>query len=224
VTAHVDVVFLDVGGVLYSDEPYERSLKLALREMGAEFTDEEYAEAYDECRQAQRGSFRRRLARRFLGSEDRASEISARAAPHWRYEPDALFPDVPDCISELRRNYRLGLIANQLGAVREPLERDGLTGTFELWAISEELGVEKPDPRIYEEAIRQAGVRPERAVMCGDRLDYDVEPAKRIGMRTVWLLRGEAPKDASQEQLAVPDVSVRSLGELPAAIENLASS
>ena len=64
-TEHVDVVFLDVGGVLYSDLPYERSLMLALREMGAKFSDEEYAGAYADSRRAQRGSFRRRLARRF---------------------------------------------------------------------------------------------------------------------------------------------------------------
>ena len=135
---------------------------------------------------------------------------------------DALFPDVPDCVAELRRGYRLGLIANQLGSVREALARDGLAAAFEIWAISEELGVEKPDPRIYEASVRRAGVHPDRAVMCGDRLDYDVEPATRAGMKTVWVLRGEAPADPTDEQLAVPDAVVRSLEELPSAIESLA--
>ena len=220
-TAHVDVVFLDVGGVLYSDTPYERSLMRALREMGATFTDEEYAESYMECRRAQHGSFRRRLATRFLGSDERAAELSVRAAPYWRYESDALFPDALDCVQELRRRYRLGLIANQLGAVREALERDGLAGAFEIWAISEELGVEKPDPRIFEAAVREADVGPYRAAMCGDRLDYDVEPARSAGMKTVWVLRGEAPDHPTEEQLSVPDASVRSLEDLPVAIDGL---
>jgi putative hydrolase of the HAD superfamily len=221
VSEHVDVIFLDVGGVLYSDVPYQRSLMLGLREMGARFTDEEYADAYRECRREQRGSFRRRLARRFLGSDERAPELTARAAPHWRYQPDALFPDVRDSVSALRARYRLGLIANQLGAVREALDRDGLAAAFDIWAISEELGVEKPDPRIYERAIELAEVPPHRAVMCGDRLDYDVEPARRAGMKTVWVLRGEAPDDPTPQQLEVPDGSVRSLEDLPAVIEEL---
>jgi HAD superfamily hydrolase (TIGR01662 family) len=214
-------VFLDVGGVLYSDEPYERSLKIALREMGAEFTDAEYERAYEECRRAQQGSFRRRLTRRFLGSEEAIDELAARAAPHWRYDTDALFPDVHVCVQRLRERYRLGLIANQLAAVREALERDGLADAFEIWAISEELGVEKPDPALYEHALQRAQVEPDRSVMCGDRLDYDVLPAKRIGMRTVWVLRGEAPSEPTPEQLGVPDAHVRSLEDLPRTIEGI---
>jgi putative hydrolase of the HAD superfamily len=40
-------------------------------------------------------------------------------------------------------------------------------------------------------------------------------------MRTAWVLRGEAPAEPSPEQLAVPDVWVRSLGELPSALGGL---
>jgi FMN phosphatase YigB (HAD superfamily) len=59
---------------------------------------------------------------------------------------------------------------------------------------------------------------PERTAMCGDRLDYDVRPAQAVGMRTVWVLRGEAPDDPTPEQLAEPDAAVRSLADLPAAL------
>ena len=64
-----------------------------------------------------------------------------------------------------------------------------------------------------------AGVPGERAAMVGDRLDYDVRPAKAVGMYTVWVLRGEAPDDPTAEQLAEPSASVRTLIELPAALE-----
>jgi putative hydrolase of the HAD superfamily len=121
-------------------------------------------------------------------------------------------------LSDLRR---LGLIANQLGAVRDALDRDGLADAFDVWAISEELGVEKPDPRIYRRALEEAKVDPERAVMVGDRLDYDIRPAKEVGMRTVWVLRGEAPSDPTPEQLGEPHASIRSLEELPATLEEL---
>jgi FMN phosphatase YigB (HAD superfamily) len=52
-------------------------------------------------------------------------------------------------------------------------------------------------------------------VMIGDRLDYDVRPAKAAGMRTVWVLRGEAPDEPTLEQLAEPDAAVLDLTEVP---------
>ena len=57
--------------------------------------------------------------------------------------------------------------------------------------------------------------------MVGDRLDYDVRPARRAGMKAVWVLRGEAPDDPTPEQLAEADVAIRGLDELPAALERI---
>jgi len=219
---HLDWVFLDVGGPVYSDEPYRLAVREALRELGARFTDEEYDAEYEGCRRAQRGSFRTRLARRFLGPDADVDEVTRRAARHWRNEPEALYPDVRPALEALRPRYRLGLIANQQSTVREALERDGLAGFFEVWAVSEDLGVEKPDPEIFGRALELADASADRSVMVGDRLDYDVEPARAAGMRTIWVLRGEAPSEPTPEQLAIPDAAVRSLAGLPAAVEALA--
>jgi len=220
-SSHLDWVFLDIGGPIYSDEPYRRAIRMALRELGASFADEEYEEEYERCRAAQRGSFKARLARRFLGDGFDVDEVTRRAARHWEYEPDAPYPDVRPALEELATRYRLGVIANQQAAVREAMERDGLDGFFEAWAVSEDLGVEKPDPRIFTAALEIAGAPPSRSVMAGDRLDYDVEPARAAGMRAVWVLRGEAPAHPTAEQLAVADAAVTSLAELPAALEEL---
>jgi FMN phosphatase YigB (HAD superfamily) len=102
------------------------------------------------------------------------------------------------------------------------MHRDGLVPFFEVWAVSDDLGLQKPDPALFLHALKTADVEPSRAVMVGDRLDYDVRPAKAAGMRTVWVLRGEAPDDPTPEQLAETDASVRDLTELPGAIEHLA--
>jgi FMN phosphatase YigB (HAD superfamily) len=48
-----------------------------------------------------------------------------------------------------------------------------------------------------------------------------MRPAMASGMRTVWVLRGEAPDDPTLEQLREPDAAIRSLAELPAALERL---
>jgi putative hydrolase of the HAD superfamily len=57
--------------------------------------------------------------------------------------------------------------------------------------------------------------------MVGDRLDYDVRPARAEGMRAVWVLRGEAPRRPTAEQLGEADASIHSLSELPAVLESL---
>lgn len=210
--------------MIYEDRWYSNAIKRALRELGAEFTDEEYAAEYDACRSAQSGSFRRRLTTRFLGREADVAEVVARAAVHWQYPPEALHGDVKACLEALGARYRLGVLANQQSAVREAMRRDDIDHSFEIWAISEDAGFEKPDPRLFEHAIAKARVEPGRAVMCGDRLDYDIEPANSLGMRTVWILRGEAPREPLPEQLAVADTNVRSLSELPDVIEKLGES
>jgi len=215
----LDVVFLDIGGVMYRDEGYRDALRRALRELGARFSDEEFARSYDERRRAQDGSFRAGLTREFLGPGGDLEEVQRRAERWWRYTPADLEPDVVPALEALERRYRLGVIANQPSAVRDAMERDGLDRFFELWAVSADVGFDKPDPRLFAHAVGLAGVEPERAAMVGDRLDYDVRPARAAGMHTVWVLRGEAPDDPTPAQLAEADVSILELDELPRVLE-----
>jgi FMN phosphatase YigB (HAD superfamily) len=99
--------------------------------------------------------------------------------------------------------------------VREAMRRDGLDRAFDVWGVSDDVGLEKPDPRLFAHTLSVAGTEPALSVMVGDRLDYDVRPAASLGMRTVWVLRGEAPDEPTPEQLAEADASIRALDELP---------
>lgn len=212
----LEVVFLDIGGVLYDDRIYRDALRASLRELGASMSDAEYADAYEACRRRQDGSFRGHLAVRFLGPDADLAEVEQAASRHWRYPASALEPDARPCLEMLRQaGYRIGVIANQPSVVREALERDGILEHFTAWVISEDLGLQKPDPRIYAHAVEQAGAEPAACAMVGDRLDYDVRPAGSVGMRTVWVLRGEAPEVPSPGQLEEADVAIRGLDELP---------
>jgi FMN phosphatase YigB (HAD superfamily) len=225
VTGPVTFVFLDIGGVLYDDRVYADALRRALREAGAVFDDEEYEAEYAACRSAQNGSFRRRLATRFLGPDADLEALERLAWKHWAYPPGVLFADVVPALDALRAaGYGLGVIANQPTQVRSALERDGLVPYFQVWGVSEDLGLQKPDPALFVHAVRTAGVRPSETAMVGDRLDYDILPAKTAGMRTVWVLRGEAPDRPTPEQLAVPDVAVEDLRGIVAVIAGLAGT
>jgi HAD superfamily hydrolase (TIGR01509 family) len=216
-----EMVFFDIGGVMYDDTIYARAMHTALRALGGTFSDEEFDHAYRAARTAQAGSFRGLLARRFLGPGADLGALEAEASKHWAYPPEALHDDVRRCLDALAGKYRLGIIANQPSAVRDAMRRDGLDGYFEVWGVSDDVGLEKPDPALFAHVLKEAGVDPRGSVMVGDRLDYDVRPAKAAGMHVVWVLRGEAPDDPTPEQLGEADAAIRGLDELPAALDAL---
>lgn len=219
-----DVVFLDVGGVIYDDTVYRRALLRALRDLGSPVTEDAFDREYERCRELQDGSFRRRLTAAFLSGgtlDERSEAVRRRASGYWSYPPGALEADVLPALGILKQRYRLGIIANQPSDVRDALRRDGIDAYLDVWGISDDLGLEKPDPRLYAHALRLAAVEPARAVMVGDRLDYDVRPSKAAGMRAVWILRGEAPRRPTADQLGEADASIHSLAELPAVLASL---
>ncbi|MGH2685532.1 MAG: HAD family hydrolase, partial [Actinomycetota bacterium] len=200
--SHLDVVFLDVGGPLYGDRPYYEGLFTGIRERVPQASEEEFWAEFQACRQDQRGPFTRRLVARFLPDGEHDAVV-ARGRELWTYPAGSIQPDVVDALPALASEYRLGVLANQETWIRDIMRRDGIDRYFDVWAVSAEVGVDKPEPGIFEYALREAGVGPERAVMVGDRLDNDIAAAKRHGLRTVWLLRGEAPDEPTDEQLAV---------------------
>jgi HAD superfamily hydrolase (TIGR01549 family) len=223
VTSHLDVVFLDVGGPIYGDRPYYEGLLGAILEARPEADRDVFWAEFEACRRDQRGPFTTRLIRRLLPSAEpeEVDRVKDRGRELWTYPPESLQPDVRPALESLRGRYRLGILANQERWVRDCLRRDELDGFFELWSVSAEVGAEKPDPAIFEHALRQAATPPERCAMVGDRLDNDIVAARRHGLRGVWLLRGEAPPEPTEDQLAGADAAIPSLAELPSALEAL---
>lgn len=66
--------------------------------------------------------------------------------------------------------------------------------------ISDELGVAKPDPRIFLYACRKKNARPEQTLFVGDSYDIDVVGARAAGMPVVWLNRRGRPMPAEVER------------------------
>ena len=217
---HLDVVFVDVGGPLYGDRPYYEGLLAAIKELRPDADEAAFWAEFEACRADQRGPFTRRLTTLFV-DEANYDRVVRRGKELWTYPPESLQPDARRALEALAAGYRLGVLANQEAWIRDTMARDGIDRFFDVWAVSGELGVEKPDPGIFEHALQEASVPAPRCAMVGDRLDNDIVAAKRHGMRGVWLLRGEAPPHPTEEQLARVDASVRTLDELPAALGGL---
>ena len=131
------------------------------------------------------------------------------------YSPE--IPLMPAAARQLATKWKMGIIANQPAQIESVLRERNFWGSFGLHVISQNVGCEKPDQRILDLALEQAGVGPEQALMVGDRIDNDIIPAKRVGMKTLWLSlgfkdRGWGPADdferAYVDSLARHDLSL----------------
>lgn len=101
-----------------------------------------------------------------------------------------LYPDALPTLDALReRGFQLAILANQ--PAQRTAELRALGAMVEVIAMSDELGVHKPDPEFYRRGLElMGGPDPRNVAYVGDRLDNDVLPAIAAGMRAVWLRRG----------------------------------
>ena len=116
-------------------------------------------------------------------------EYSLKKAP-WNSDDEFVYPEAENCLCELSKHYKIGIIANQNLGSEERLEKLGLLKYIDLVIASAEEGVAKPDLQIFQIALDRANCKPEEAVMVGDRIDNDIIPANKIGMTTVWIRQG----------------------------------
>jgi putative hydrolase of the HAD superfamily len=107
------------------------------------------------------------------------------------------YPEVPGVLRALRAGgARLVVVSNWDVSLHEVLERSGLSPLVDGAVTSAELGVAKPDPRIFERALALAGTRPDEAWHVGDSVDADVEGARRAGVEPMLVVRDGAPAPA----------------------------
>jgi HAD superfamily hydrolase (TIGR01549 family) len=111
-------------------------------------------------------------------------------------------PDVPAALEGLKPRYRLSVISNANGTVREKLRRVGLLGFFETVLDSHEEGVEKPDPRIFRNALERTGTKAEEALYVGDIYHIDVVGARAAGMEVFLLDPADLHRDKDVRRIA----------------------
>jgi len=101
-----------------------------------------------------------------------------------------LLDNITAVLEDLKRDFKLGIIANQHPPITQALENYGVASLFEVIVISETVHLFKPDPAIFELGLEQAQISPAEAVFVGDRPDNDIAPARALGMKTVRFKRG----------------------------------
>ena len=105
---------------------------------------------------------------------------------------------------------RLGLITNGRSVIQgRKIDGLGIRRFLDVVLISESIGIRKPDPRIFAEALARLGMAPAAAVYVGDNPEVDILGAKRSGLLTVWR------RDAYWVEPDGVGWAINDLGELP---------
>lgn len=101
-----------------------------------------------------------------------------------------LFDDVRPALETLAaRGLKLGVVSNFEPWLEDVLALQGVDHLFAAVAISGKLGVAKPDPEIFQAALKEAGAEPEATVHVGDQLVNDVAAARAVGITPVLIDR-----------------------------------
>ncbi len=123
-------------------------------------------------------------------------------------------PDLRALFQDLHGKYKLGIISNFAipECVTKLLQREHLDGMFDVVLVSGAVNKRKPSPEIFKKALKRLEVSASEAVFVGDTMDADVEGAKAVGMKSVYLSRR-----IEKVQLD-PDFTIERLGELPSVL------
>lgn len=111
-----------------------------------------------------------------------------------RHYKQSLYPCAEEVLEWLSERYSLALISNTMSdQPRLILEQTGLARHFDVIVCSRDLGIRKPNPRIFEYVLGELGVEPGEAVHVGDSVEADMEGASNAGLIPVWIKNSQSP-------------------------------
>ncbi|MGN0523069.1 MAG: HAD family hydrolase [Eubacterium sp.] len=134
--------------------------------------------------------------------------------PEWDKSLEKLYSDTNQVLEILSKKYKLGIIANQSLGTKQRLDNWDIGKYFYVVVASAEAGCAKPDLKIFNLALEQAGCKSNEAFMIGDRLDNDIVPAKQLGMKTIWVRQGFAKYQSVKNIEEQPDYTVETIGDV----------
>ena len=192
---------------LQKQVPTERALELTVEKMIAirdQLAEEMKGEIWS-LLEIRRRAFERTLEHVGHPDKDLAAHLNTVYRKH-RYGDIELYPDVIPTFDALAPHFKLGLLSNG----NTYPENCGLEGRFAFVVFSQDVQVEKPDPKIFQITAERAGCDLTEMLHVGDSLESDVAGAKNVGAPSVWLNRDGLPNDADIR----PDYEIASLTEI----------
>ena len=104
----------------------------------------------------------------------------------------SLLPGAEEIVRYLAEKYPLTIVTNGFIEVQyEKFDKSGLKDCFSHIVLSEEVGCQKPNPRIFEEALRLNGLSADEVVMVGDSWYSDIQGAINAGIDQIWIRKSK---------------------------------
>jgi len=184
----IRAVYFDLGGIIVRTGDREPRTKLAER-LG--MTYEELAKAVFENESSLRASLGAVSPQEHWADVIQRLGLPPSEADSVRQEffaGDSLDLDLINFLRSLRPKYRTGLLSNAWSDMRAYLIGQNIADVFDTIVISAEVGIMKPDARIYQLALEKLGVAPAEAVFVDDFI-VNIEGARAVGMYAIQFTR-----------------------------------
>lgn len=197
-------IFFDIDDTLYSTTAFaERARRASIEQMIRMGLNIDPEEGYQELMEVIR-EFSSNYGSHYGKFLSRQSEAATRGKHHGLLIAGAVmayhetkshhlkpFPDALDLIRDLSTgtDLMLGIVTSGLRIKQsEKLVRLGLWPFLDQGAIfiTDEVGIGKPNPKLYRRACDFVGLDPKNVMLVGDNPVNDVHPANEVGMITVW--------------------------------------
>jgi len=155
--------------------------------------------------------------------------ISAAVMAYHKEKIDSirLYDDVKPTLMKLKKNkIKTSIITDGIPIKQwEKILRLNIDSLIELVVISDQIGVRKPNPWLFEFCLKKFAVKGEETLYIGDRIDKDIIPAKKNNIISVYIHRGgkyDSYKNESESsEYKIPDYEINNLDEIFTIIENL---
>ncbi len=212
--SNIQQIFFDLDHTIWD---FETNSKLAITEIFDEFnlprlgfSLEQYMPVYLRCNEYCWDQYRKNLMNKDLlrhqrfylsfkefGYIDRqlAKKVGKRYVELSPYKT-SLMPGSVDVLEYLHSRYPLHIITNGFEEIQYlKLKNSGIEKYFKKVITSEKVGKRKPEPRIFEYALKQINCLPQHALMIGDDVNTDVKGAINVGIPAIWFNHHQEKKE-----------------------------
>ena len=117
-------------------------------------------------------------------------------------------------MKHLSKYYKLGVVANQTLDALKLLKNTGINKYFDNFEVSDSIGLEKPDKRIFLHVMNILKVSADECIMIGDRIDNDIIPANKLNIFSIRIKTGRFSHQNPRNLSEKPKFEINNLLEL----------
>ena len=151
----------------------------------------------------------------FPGTAEETSKIIAKKCYEDVLEVIEL---VKGILETLKKNYKLGVVSNFYGNLEASLKSLNISDYLDVIIDSTVVDIRKPDPEIFNFALKKLNVLAENTVVVGDSYERDIKPAKLLNCKTIWL---DVSSWAKPVETRAADFIIKNIMEITGIIDTL---